>query len=117
MSTSRASMTLPYRARSATPPSPLRQRQATNVVMTLLCGGAVAVAVLPLASVLWLVVSRGAKALSLSFFTRLPVPVGEVGGGVGNAIVGTLYLVGGACLIGLPLGVAAGVYLAERGDG
>jgi phosphate transport system permease protein len=43
--------------------------------------------------------------------------VGEVGGGVGNAILGTLYMVGLACVIGLPLGIGAGMYLAERGDG
>ena len=85
--------------------------------MTGLCGCAVLVAIVPLCSVLWLVVSRGLRSMSLAFFTTLPLPVGEVGGGIGNAIVGTLYMVGLACVIGLPLGVGAGVYLAERGDG
>src|SRR5439155_3065251 len=56
-------------------------------------------------------------SLSLAFFTRLPAPVGEVGGGIGNAIVGTLFMVGLACAIGMPLGIGAGVFLAERGDG
>src|SRR5213078_4037355 len=56
-------------------------------------------------------------ALNLDFFTALPTPVGEPGGGVGNAITGTFYIVGIACLIGVPLGVGAGVYLAERGGG
>ncbi len=93
------------------------RRTATNAVMTGLCAGAVIIAVVPLLSVLWLVVSRGLRSMSLSFFTSLPAPVGEVGGGVGNAIVGTLYMVGLACVFGLPLGVGAGVYLAERGDG
>jgi phosphate transport system permease protein len=94
-----------------------RTRAVTNVVMTGLCAFAVAVALLPLASVSWLVVSKGVHSLSLAFFTQLPKPVGEVGGGVGNGIVGTLYMVALASLIGLPLGVGAGLFLAERGDG
>jgi phosphate transport system permease protein len=94
-----------------------RFRSLTNTIMTWLCGAAVVVALVPLASVLWLVVSRGVHALSLAFFTHLPAPVGEVGGGIGNAIIGTLFMVGLACCIGLPLGVGAGVFLAERGDG
>ncbi|HEX9372994.1 MAG TPA: phosphate ABC transporter permease PstA, partial [Roseiflexaceae bacterium] len=86
-------------------------------VMTGLCAAAVLVALVPLVSVLWLVVSRGIHSLSLAFFTKLPAPVGEVGGGVGNGIVGTLFMVGLASLIGLPLGIGAGIFLAERGDG
>jgi phosphate transport system permease protein len=93
------------------------RRRAVNAMMTGLAGSAVLVALVPLASLLWLVVSKGAGGLSWSFFTNRPTPVGEPGGGVGNAIAGTLYLVGLACVIGLPLGVGAGVFLAERGDG
>jgi phosphate transport system permease protein len=85
--------------------------------MTGLCGAAVLAALIPLVSVLWLVISHGVSTLSLSFFTKLPLPVGEVGGGIGNAIVGTLFMVGLACLIGMPVGIGAGVFLAERGDG
>jgi phosphate transport system permease protein len=95
----------------------LRRRRAVDVGMTLLAGAAVAAALVPLASVLWLVVSRGVAGLSFTFFTHLPTPVGEPGGGVGNAVVGTLYMVGLACLLGLPVGIGAGVFLAERGDG
>ena len=91
-------------------------RRAVNWIMTGLCGLALAIALVPLVSLLWLVISRGLAGLSWSFFTALPAPVGEKGGGVGNAIVGTLYIVGIACLIGVPFGVGAGVYLAERGD-
>jgi phosphate transport system permease protein len=94
-----------------------RFRRAWNHAMTGLCGVAVVAAMVPLVSVLWLVISRGARGLSWSFFHNLPAPVGELGGGVGNAIAGTLYIVGLACMIGLPIGVGAGVYLAERGDG
>ena len=85
-----------------------RWRAIKNGGMTALCGGAVVLALLPLASVFWLVVSRGARSLSVDFFTKLPAPVGEAGGGIGNAIAGTLYMVGLACLIGLPIGVAMG---------
>lgn len=95
----------------------LVRRRAANAGMTVLAGSAVALALVPLASVLWLVLSKGAAGLSWTFFTHLPTPVGEPGGGVGNALVGTVYMVGLACLLGLPIGVGAGVFLAERGDG
>jgi len=97
--------------------SALGLRRAVDVGMTALAGSAVLLALVPLASVLWLVVSKGAAGLSVAFFTHLPTPVGEPGGGVGNAILGTLYMVGLACLLGLPVGIGAGVFLAERGDG
>ena len=92
------------------------KRRAINWLMTGLCALALLVALVPLVSLLWLVISRGIAGLSLDFFTQIPAPVGESGGGVGNAIVGTLELVGIACVLGVPLGVGAGVYLAERGD-
>jgi phosphate transport system permease protein len=92
-------------------------RRVMNVFMTVLCGLGLVVALVPLASVLWLVVSRGISSLNLDFFTKLPAPVGESGGGVANGILGTLYIVGIACLFGVPVGVGAGVYLAEQGDG
>ena len=91
-------------------------RRFTNGFMTALCALALLVALVPLVSLLWLVVSHGVKGLSLDFFTAIPAPVGETGGGVANAIAGTLYIVGIACAFGVPLGVGAGVYLAERGD-
>jgi len=95
----------------------LRMRRALDHAMTLFCGLALLAALIPLASVLWLVVSRGISGMNLSFWTHLPAPVGEAGGGIGNAILGTLYIVGIASLIGVPFGVGAGVYLAEKGDG
>jgi phosphate transport system permease protein len=93
------------------------RRRATNVFMLGLCALAVAVALVPLASVLWLVISRGIGGLSFSFFTALPTPVGEAGGGIGNAILGTVEIVAMACLFGIPIGIGAGVFLAERGNG
>ena len=88
-----------------------------NVFMTVLCGVALVAAFIPLTSVLYLVIRKGAAGLSWDFFTALPKPVGEPGGGIGNALVGTLYMVGLACVMGLPVGVGAGVFLAERGEG
>ena len=60
---------------------------------------------------------EGFSSLNVSFFTQLPKPVGEVGGGMANAIAGSLTLIGMACLLGLPIGVLAGLYLAEYGHG
>ena len=92
-------------------------RKVVDRGMAVVCALCFIGAFIPLISVLWLVVSNGAAGLSWAFFTELPKPVGEAGGGIGNALVGTLYMVGLACVIGLPLGVGAGVYLAEKGDG
>jgi phosphate transport system permease protein len=88
-------------------------RRLKSRVMTfgvLLC---VVVAVLPLVLILGTLIAKGASSLSAEFFTRTPVPAGETGGGVVHAIVGTLLMVGTASLIGVPLGIAAGVYAAE----
>ena len=74
---------------------------------------AVVVALLPLFFILADLVVKGAGSLSLDFFTKMPAPAGETGGGVAHAIVGTLIIVGTASLIGLPVGVAAGIYCAE----
>ncbi len=95
----------------------LRVRRAVNALVTVLCGAMVLAAIIPLGSLLWLVVSKGVPGLTAAFFTSLPTPVGEPGGGVGNAILGTAMMVGMACLLGLPLGIGAGVFLAEKGDG
>jgi phosphate transport system permease protein len=72
--------------------------------------------VLPLLLIFGFLLYQGAAALNLDFFTHLPKPVGEVGGGMANAIVGSLILVGLAACLGLPLGILGGVYLAESRD-
>ena len=71
-------------------------------------------ATLPLLLILADLLKKGASSLSLAFFTHMPRPVGEPGGGMANAIVGTLVLIGIASVIGLPIGVGAGLYLAEK---
>jgi len=95
----------------------MRWRGLVNAFWTVVCGLGVVLAVVPLASLLWLVVSHGAAGLTPSFFVSLPTPVGEPGGGVGNAIAGTFLLVGLASVVALPVGIGAGVFLAEKGDG
>jgi phosphate transport system permease protein len=84
--------------------------------MTTLTAACAFIAVAVLVVILGYIAWSGIAALSLSFLVETPQPVGE-GGGIGNAILGTLILIALASLIGLPLGISAGVYLAEFGDG
>ena len=79
------------------------------------CGCALLV-VAPLVLVFYHLLKSGLGSLNWAFFTQLPKPVGETGGGMANAIVGTLVLLGIASLIGVPIGVFGGVYLAEYGS-
>jgi phosphate transport system permease protein len=74
------------------------------------------IAIIPLVLVIGYVFIKGIGAINFDFFTRLPVPVGEPGGGMGNAIVGTFILVSLACLVGLPIGIFGGVWLAQFGN-
>ena len=73
------------------------------------------VVITPLALVFFYVLKMGASAVNLDFFTHLPTPVGVAGGGMTNAIVGTLELLALASIIGIPIGILGGVYLAEYG--
>ena len=88
------------------------RRRRSNVMVALM-GAAVVVALLPLVFILADLLIRGAGSLSIAFFTEMPAPAGETGGGVAHAIVGTLMIVGVAAAIGLPVGIAAGIYCAE----
>jgi phosphate transport system permease protein len=92
------------------------RRKFTDVFVRSACVAATVIALIPLISVLYYVTARGIGGIDLDFFTELPKPVGESGGGMANAIVGTLKLVFLACVFGIPPGVLAGVYLAEFGD-
>ena len=83
--------------------------------MVTLTSVAAALAVVPLIAILADLSTQGAGALSLDFFTNMPRPVGETGAGMANAIVGTIVLLGIASAVGLPVGIGAGLYLAERG--
>jgi len=90
-----------------------RRRRLTNVVMLTLTGVAALLTVVPLVLILVHLFTAGLSSVNLDFFTRLPAPVGEPGGGMGNAILGTVFLVGLAGLLGLPVAIGAGLYLAE----
>jgi len=88
-------------------------RRAANRAAIAACVLAAAIVMLPLALLVFHLLARGLPALSPVFFTHMPKPVGEPGGGMANAIVGTLIVVGIAAAIAVPIGVAAGLYLAE----
>jgi phosphate transport system permease protein len=93
------------------------RRRLVNVAaqsLAVLCTVAV---LIPLVLILGYLVAKGVTSLNLDFFTQLPKPVGEPGGGMANAIVGTLILIGLACAFAVPLGVLTGVYLSEYGHG
>ncbi|HUF64701.1 MAG TPA: phosphate ABC transporter permease PstA [Gemmatimonadaceae bacterium] len=92
----------------------LAVRHTRNGAMLALTYVAAVLATLPLLFILFHLFRAGAGALTLDFFTQTPQPVGEAGGGMANAIVGTLVLVGVAAAIGLPVGIGAGLYLAEQ---
>ena len=91
-------------------------RRGINKVMESLSALAAFLVILPLFLILGYLVYQGASAINLDFFTQLPKPVGEPGGGMANAIVGTLILIGLASCLGLPLGILGGIYLAETRD-
>ncbi len=91
----------------------LRRRKLFSRVFEVLCALAVVVALIPLAMILFYVIKEGAGALNWDFFTKMPKPVGETGGGMANAIVGTLILIGIAALFAIPVGGICGVHLAE----
>ena len=94
--------------------SRLARRRILSFVMVALTCIAAAIAVVPLVVILLHLFKQGASALSMDFFTKMPKPPGETGGGMANAIMGTLILLGLASAIGLPVGIGAGLYLAEQ---
>jgi phosphate transport system permease protein len=89
-----------------------RRKQFSNLIVVL-CGASVILALIPLAFVFFYVIQQGFSSLNWDFFTKMPKPVGETGGGMANAIVGTLILIGIASSVAIPVGLIAGVYLAE----
>ena len=91
----------------------LARRQLLSRVMTWLTSAAALVAIVALVVILGYIAVTGVKALSLSFLVNDPKPVGEAQSGIANAIVGTWMLIGIASVIGLPVGILAGLYLAE----
>ncbi|MEO7660603.1 MAG: phosphate ABC transporter permease PstA [Pyrinomonadaceae bacterium] len=92
------------------------RRRVVNMIMTGLTASSALITSAILLIILGYIAYRGVSSLSIEFLTDTPKPVGE-GGGIGNAIVGSAMMTGLAAVIGLPLGIAAGVYLAESGKG
>ncbi len=91
------------------------RRRATDHVMTGAAILTVLIVLAPLVAIFGYLLYRGIGAIDWAFLTQTPKPVGEVGGGMANAIVGSGIILGIASLIGVPLGVGAGIYLAEFG--
>jgi phosphate transport system permease protein len=92
------------------------RRHATNALMTTLTAACAFFAVAVLAAILGYIAYRGIGAISFQFLVETPKPVGE-GGGIGNAILGTLIMLALASVVGMPFGIATGIYLAEYGAG
>jgi phosphate transport system permease protein len=90
-----------------------RVRKAWSSLFVVFCALSVAVALVPLALILFFVASRGVQAINLDFFRHVPTPVGEAGGGMANAIVGTLLVSGLAAVMAIPIGVLSGIYMSE----
>ncbi len=95
--------------------SPFERRALTSLLLTVGVWAAAMVAAIPLVSVLYMLIVRGGARLHPSIFLELPPAGFEMGGGFGNAIVGTVVMVGLAAIIAVPLGVLSAVFLAELG--
>jgi phosphate transport system permease protein len=92
-------------------------RWAVDKAATVLAVTSTLLVILPLVAIFVYLIIKGASSLNVDFFTKIPAPVGETGGGMANAIVGSVTLLALASLIGVPIGIGGGVYLAEFGRG
>jgi len=92
-------------------------RSLTDYAVTGLAIVATVLVIAPLVAIFVYLIYKGASSLNLNFFTKIPKPVGEVGGGMANAILGSAVLLGIASLLGIPVGIGAGIFLAEFGRG
>jgi phosphate transport system permease protein len=89
------------------------RRKAVSTLFVGFCAASVILALVPLAFILFFLISQGIQSLNFAFFTEMPKPVGEVGGGMANAIVGTLMMSGLGAILATPIGVVSGVYMSE----
>jgi phosphate transport system permease protein len=89
-----------------------RRRLASRIV-TSFCALSVLIALVPLGMILFFVLSQGLQSLNFEFFTHMPKPVGEAGGGMANAIAGSVIVTGLGALFAIPIGLLAGIYAAE----
>ena len=89
------------------------RRRVVSHIMTGMCLASVLVALVPVAMILSFVITKGIGAMNLDFFTQMPKPVGEAGGGMANAIFGSVVICGLGALFAVPVGVMSGIYVAE----
>src|SRR6202158_1378679 len=99
---------------AAAPISPWRR--AVNSFATLAAPAAVILVLLPLAAVFGYLVYKGIGSINWAFLTQTPRPPGEAGGGMANAIAGSILILGIGSVVGVPIGIGAGIYLAEFGQ-
>ncbi|MGA9898775.1 MAG: phosphate ABC transporter permease PstA [Terriglobales bacterium] len=90
-------------------------RRGMNGFVTLAAGAAVVLVLLPLGAIFAYLIYKGVGAINWAFLTQTPKPVGEAGGGMANAIAGSVYILMIASVMGVPIGIGAGIYLAEYG--
>jgi phosphate transport system permease protein len=93
------------------------RRMFVDHLVTALAIGSTVLVMVPLLLILGYLLYKGASSLNLDFFTQIPKPVGESGGGMANAIAGSAILLAVGSLIGVPIGIAGGIFLAEFGRG
>jgi phosphate transport system permease protein len=93
------------------------RRSVTNHLVTGVAVVSTVIVLVPLIAILGYLIYKGASSLNWAFFTKAPVPVGETGGGMANAILGSGVILALASAMGIPFGIGAGVYLAEYGAG
>jgi phosphate transport system permease protein len=92
-------------------------RAMKNHLATVLAIGSTLVVIAPLMAIFGYLIFKGASSLNWAFFTQIPKPIGEAGGGMANAIVGSAVILAIASVIGIPVGIAAGIFLAEYSRG
>jgi phosphate transport system permease protein len=92
-------------------------RATANHMASVLAVVSTILVIAPLVAIFVYLLYKGASSLNLAFFTRIPAPVGETGGGMANAIVGSGVLLAVGSVLGVPIGIAAGIFLAEFGQG
>jgi phosphate transport system permease protein len=117
MSTQPTNLPQPMNFRSKSMRLNTARRTATNYFVSALAVLATVLVIAPLVAILFYLIYKGASSLNVAFFTHIPAPVGESGGGMANSIVGSGIILILASLMGIPIGIAAGVYLAEFGRG
>lgn len=91
----------------------LKRRKAINIIMLTLSVISALAAIIPLVYIFFYTAAAGISSINLDFFTELPKPVGETGGGIANAIIGSIEIVGIGAAFGIPVGLLAGIYVAE----